>query len=221
MALKPENPVVGGTVLRRQAIQSPNYVTGTSGWTINQDGSVEFNNGVFRGTISGGQLFIYNGTPGPGNLVLSVANPGTTADQFGNQVIGGATATYGATLANAMIGGALLWYTGSLAGGWAFQGQLEIDGTGKLIVNFPNAEIASSLTVDVNLTVTGTLTVNGSTSTGTPAPNATSQNGLANGQIAGTSGGASAGTAHTHGPGSYAVTSGLHTHDLQNHDHPL
>ena len=217
MALKPENPVVGGTVLRRAAIQSPNYVPGTSGWTINQDGSVEFNNGTFRGTISGGQLFIYNGNPGVGNLVLSNANPGTTQDQFGNKVIGGATATYGSTLANAVLGGAVLWYTGSLAGGWTFAGELTIDFSGKLIVNFPNMEIASSLTIDTNLTVTGTASINGSGSTAAPSPNATSNNGIANGQIAGTSGGASAGTAHTHGPGSFSVTDGHHSHDTQNH----
>ena len=38
--------------------------------------------------------------------------------------------------------------------------------------------------------------------------------GLTDGTINGTSGGASAGTAHTHGPGSYAVTDGTHHHVL-------
>jgi hypothetical protein len=48
----PENPAFGATVLRLPAMQSPNYVTEVSGWFIGQDGSVEFNNAVFRGTVT-------------------------------------------------------------------------------------------------------------------------------------------------------------------------
>lgn len=43
------NPIVGGNTLIREAIQSPNYVVGTSGWTINRDGSAEFNDVTVRG----------------------------------------------------------------------------------------------------------------------------------------------------------------------------
>lgn len=43
--------VVGGVNLVRQAIQSPNYITGVSGWTIRRDGSAEFNNVLVRGNI--------------------------------------------------------------------------------------------------------------------------------------------------------------------------
>lgn len=71
---------------------------------------------------------------------------------------------------------------------------------------FGNVEVTGTLQVDSSLNVTGTLTVNGSSSTGTA--------GLPNGTISGTSGAASAGTAHTHGGGSYAVTSGVHSHTL-------
>lgn len=50
----------------------------------------------------------------------------------------------------------------------------------------------------------------------------TSTNGLPNGQITGTSGAQSTGTAHTHGGGSYAVTSGQHSHTYNDaHDHQL
>jgi hypothetical protein len=55
--------------------------------------------------------------------------------------------------------------------------------------------------------------------TGPPSNNSTSTNGISSPGIVGTSGGASAGTAHTHGPGSYVVGSGQHSHDLQNHAH--
>lgn len=46
------NPVVGGLFLVRAAIRSPNYVAGVSGWTINQDGTVEFASGTFRGLLA-------------------------------------------------------------------------------------------------------------------------------------------------------------------------
>lgn len=46
------NPIVGGVMLTRPAIASPDYVAGSTGWSINQDGSAEFNNGTFRGTIT-------------------------------------------------------------------------------------------------------------------------------------------------------------------------
>lgn len=45
------DPLVNGSVLVRPAIQSPDYVAGVSGWTINRDGSVEFNGGTFRGDV--------------------------------------------------------------------------------------------------------------------------------------------------------------------------
>jgi hypothetical protein len=51
-------------MLVRTAMQSPNYAAGTTGWRIARDGSVEFNNGTFRGSLSAGtspgQHFIVN-----------------------------------------------------------------------------------------------------------------------------------------------------------------
>lgn len=54
MALQFVDPVANGSTLVRQAIRSPNYVAGVSGWAINRDGSVDFNNGTFRGTLNVG-----------------------------------------------------------------------------------------------------------------------------------------------------------------------
>lgn len=51
MALGFSNPIVGGTTLIREAIRSPNYVAGSSGWAINRDGTVEFSSGTFRGSL--------------------------------------------------------------------------------------------------------------------------------------------------------------------------
>lgn len=66
--------VVAGTVLMRSAIQSPNYVAATSGWSINQDGSVEFNNGTIRGTLIVGTTTVTTvGTAG-----ITVVGPNQT-----------------------------------------------------------------------------------------------------------------------------------------------
>lgn len=79
-----DNPIVAGLQLLIDAIQSPNYVAGVSGWTINKDGTVEFNNGLFRGTITNGGMFIYGpGAPALGNLLLSIS-PTAGNDSFGN-----------------------------------------------------------------------------------------------------------------------------------------
>jgi len=51
------DPVVGGQTLIRPAIQSPNFQSGTSGqgqgWSINEDGSAEFNNLTTNGQATG------------------------------------------------------------------------------------------------------------------------------------------------------------------------
>jgi len=91
-----QNPPVGlnGTIARTQ-FKSVNYVPGVSGWAIFQNGNAEFNNGIFRGTITASVfqgtsfvinqngIFFYYPTPGAGNLVISIATVGGT-DQYGN-----------------------------------------------------------------------------------------------------------------------------------------
>lgn len=55
----PGNPIVGGQTLIRNAIQSADFVAGSTGWAIMRDGSYEFGSGgIFRGDIS------VNGTDG-------------------------------------------------------------------------------------------------------------------------------------------------------------
>lgn len=77
----PSNPSADGVNSR---IYSSNYSAGVSGWTIRNDGFAEFNNVTIRGgtTISGTALY-YNGTPGSGTLLFSIATSAST-DSFGN-----------------------------------------------------------------------------------------------------------------------------------------
>ncbi|NUR38806.1 MAG: hypothetical protein HOV73_01800 [Streptomyces sp.] len=47
-----QDELAGGIFLIRPALRSPDYVAGVSGWTINVDGSAEFNDVVIRGDLS-------------------------------------------------------------------------------------------------------------------------------------------------------------------------
>lgn len=87
------NPLVAGNTLIRESIQSPNYVAGVSGWTINKDGSAEFNNVVIRGTVSvtgsnNSQVVISTVSQPPESVAVIDLYPGDYTD--------GATPTPGA-----------------------------------------------------------------------------------------------------------------------------
>ncbi len=78
-----KDPIVAGTTLIRAAIRSPDYVPGVSGWSINRDGSVEFNDATLRGELlvtdpDGSYVRIYDENPGAGAVIE--LNP---ADQVG------------------------------------------------------------------------------------------------------------------------------------------
>lgn len=95
------SPVVGGqATLIREAIKSPNFVQNVSGWSINKDGSAQFNNlTITSGTLNGLNYYIdktgaffYNGTPAANKLSASIV-PGSVniADKFGNVCLPGFT----------------------------------------------------------------------------------------------------------------------------------
>jgi hypothetical protein len=219
----PNNPIVGSTVLRRPAIQSPNFVTGTSGWTINSDGSAEFNNLTIRGTFQGTDyilnssgLFIYTPTEAAGNLAESSA-PAAGVDSFGNNYVPG-HATYDNVngLAASLDAGLVQFYTGSLAGGWTAAGSVATDPSGDLLLT-PKAGrgvLTSNSTLDNGAGAASFAGALSAASLSSGGASSTSTNGLPNGGITGTSGAQSAGTAHTHGGGSYSVISGQHHHTL-------
>lgn len=75
------NPVVGGEngELIRSSIQSPDYVPGVSGWTINRDGSAEFNNVTIRLDLTTGSIVV---GPDTGPQVVIRISGGTGLIQF-------------------------------------------------------------------------------------------------------------------------------------------
>lgn len=123
-----ENPIVGEEDLLRNAIRSPGFLSGSTGWRIAQDGSAEFNNVVIRGgTVVSGQALYYDGTPAAGNLIASISavdgtdvygNPyyagictydwvaGKQSRMYGSNVFSG---PFGSTLAQSSSGGYILF----------------------------------------------------------------------------------------------------------------
>src|ERR1017187_2969835 len=92
--MMPADPIVGGTVLRVPAIQSPNFsLANMTGWAIFQDGSAYFFGATFGGEnfiFNTSGAFFYEPTAALGNLVGSdTATPGT--DQYGNAYLAGTT----------------------------------------------------------------------------------------------------------------------------------
>ena len=218
--MMPGNPVVGSTILRRPAIQSPNYSAGSAGWTINADGSAEFNNLNIRGTFTGTDFvinsageFVYSGTPAANNLIASITAAAGT-DGFGNHYLEQITSYDNASGIATQVGfGAVSMYTGTLAAGWTQKGQMFVSPGGVITLNAVAGVITSNNTLDngAGAASFGALTA---TSLSSGGASSTSTNGLPNGTITGTSGGASAGTAHTHGGGSYSVSNGQHHHTI-------
>lgn len=118
--MTPENPIVGGTILRIPAISSPNFVQNTSGWSIQQNGDAFFADVTITGgnvVVAGanGGVFVYSGTPANGNLVASVAGMAGT-DPYGNAYPEG-FASYGS---GATAGVTALFNVGILE--WTYSG---------------------------------------------------------------------------------------------------
>lgn len=81
------DPVVGGIYLIRQAIRSPNYRVGLQGWTVNVDGSAEFNNVVIRGNLifpDLNDILFYSSNPPALNTLLFAISPTAGSDIYGN-----------------------------------------------------------------------------------------------------------------------------------------
>lgn len=87
------------------SIQSPNYIPGVQGWSINKNGTAEFNGVVVRGNldfpngyISNGDgtlsntagLILYNGTPAKNGLLFTACGA-AGQDQFGNLILANPT----------------------------------------------------------------------------------------------------------------------------------
>ena len=119
--------------LVRAAIQSPNFLHNSTGWSINKDGSAEFSNVVIRnGQIISGSVLIYSTNPGAlGTLVSSDSQSGGT-DAFGNAYLPGTVsyqASGGGYLASQLYNGAVFLQQNTTYGGAYTQfGEMNVGG---------------------------------------------------------------------------------------------
>lgn len=92
------NPVAGaGGVLVLSSIHSPNFsMSGKTGWAIFQNGDAYFWNLTAEGSVTantvlvsgtGDGVFVYDGAPGEGTLVVAIASAAGT-DAYGNSYSG-------------------------------------------------------------------------------------------------------------------------------------
>jgi hypothetical protein len=82
----PGKPAIGYTVLRVPAIQSPNFVAGTSGWAIFQDGTAEFNDVISFGGLVELLSALGNYDLAAGTLGAMPANAMTVTGPTGGEV---------------------------------------------------------------------------------------------------------------------------------------
>lgn len=86
------DPIVAGSTLVRDAIQSEDYQPGAAGWIIRRDGSAEFNTGTYRGAI------IINGADGLPAVTINADGILTVDNTSGSAVQIAHTQEEGATL---------------------------------------------------------------------------------------------------------------------------
>ena len=119
--------------LVRTFIRSPDFAAGSAGWTVNKDGSAEFNSVVIRnGEVVGGSALYYDPVPGPGTLVASVSAT-QFQDQYGNQVQAGVY-SYGPGGLTGITGPGLLTLQNG-SNPWQVQAD---PATGDLLIRFPH-----------------------------------------------------------------------------------
>lgn len=144
-----------GGVATLPIYHSANYVKGISGWAIYKNGNVEFNSGVFRGSVTAGEFigtdfiinpsgeFFYSGTPANGNLIVSIASASGT-DSFGNAYPAGFSTSVGVFAGTDFVintNGAF-FYSGTPASGNLIQSLTHTAGTD----TFGNAYLAGTST---------------------------------------------------------------------------
>lgn len=84
------DPILAGDgSLIRPAAKSPDYTPGSLGWSINRDGTVEFNSGTFRGTISAATIIasILETATSGARIVIDTSNTIKAYDSSGTLIM--------------------------------------------------------------------------------------------------------------------------------------
>lgn len=168
------NEITGGQgALVRPAIKSPNFATGVSGWSINRDGSAEFNNLTLRGTFNGTDYtinslgaFFYSGAPAHGNLIASIASVAGT-DAHGNAYPAGIMNQLGSANGDAFT----LMQNGSLFVGQNAGGVQDIAHAASVAIDAPATDLLINSPVTVGQPNAAVIEL--SSSSGTPSVSVT------------------------------------------------
>jgi hypothetical protein len=93
--------LLAGSLAVNQYVESTGYDPGYAGWRIDADGSVEFNNAIFRGSIEGGSIDIGTGnstfrvqTTGEVTIGAAYVNSYLSITESGTLFFGAARITY-------------------------------------------------------------------------------------------------------------------------------
>src|SRR5580692_3428784 len=149
------NPLSAGSMIIQPVFQSPNFsVADQTGWAVYENGDAVF----YSLTLDGGNVvisdsggvFLYDGTPGTGNLLASLSNE--TVDPYGNFTVAVSgfvgLGLYNGTLAVGIFPQGLQVFTGSLSAGWtAAIASIGYDANGFAV--FGPLELSSN---DINVT---------------------------------------------------------------------
>lgn len=149
------NPVVGGEngELVRRSIQSPDYVAGVSGWTINRDGSAEFNNVTIRLDLATGSIVV---GPDTGPQVVIRISGGTGLIQFPTN--SGIEATPASIQSSAITNESLLVIDSAFIGGSSYNSSLTFQSGNENTPIEPSAVLGAYGSTITELTLTGTFT---------------------------------------------------------------
>jgi hypothetical protein len=95
MAIDFERTIVAGDTLVAEAIKSQNYVAGSDGWAINQDGSAEFNEltvtgGTIQTDVAPNKRIVLNDPAYPNQIALYSGNANESQPGIIAPVLGGA-----------------------------------------------------------------------------------------------------------------------------------
>lgn len=163
------NAVVGGDgTLVRDSIHSPNYVAGVAGWSINKDGTAQFNELTLIVQTDGQAILIYNGSAASGNLIGSWA-ASSGIDPYGNPYPAGinvvqgslsgvnltAAAMAASTIQNTLISASQM-QSSQINGGNIYESIITFDSSGGGLFMYSTTTSQTTFTTDGTYTATAT-----------------------------------------------------------------
>lgn len=157
------NPNALSTGYVIQTLRSPNYVSGSAGWQISPDGSVEFSSGTFRGSISGASfsgITITGSTISGGTITGSTFKTNSSLPSSGSGIVitSDTITAYNSGNATAQLSGSSLSFASSagissatVQGASASQMNISVANGGGLAINTSFLSLLNGITGSMDL----------------------------------------------------------------------